>query len=93
MLKSDGARFSKKNLVRLFWAKKGVKMGFLSFFVMFLKNGSNDFVHIVHIDVWDDYVAFCKKPHVKEKSGSRVMAQNVSTNQMAGIPRMSLWSK
>ena len=78
MLKSDGARFSKKILVRLFWGKKGVKMGFLSFFVIFLKNGSNDFVHIVHIDGWDDSPSFCKKPHVKENSGSRDMGQNVS---------------
>ena len=68
----------------------GQKGGQNGVFVIFLKNGSNDFVHIVHINGWDDYVAFCKKPHVKEKSGSRVMAQNVSTNQMAGIPHVTM---
>ena len=31
-----------------------------------------------------------QNPHVKENSGSRVMAQNVSTNQMAGIPHVTI---
>ena len=52
--------FQKKFWFGCFGAKRGSKWVFLSFFVIFLKNGSNDFVHIVHIDGWDDSPSFCK---------------------------------
>ena len=55
--KTDRARFSKKNLVWLFWAKKGVKMGFLSFFSKTALNDLSNFVYRVR---GDDSPSFCK---------------------------------
>ena len=60
----------KKKSGSAFLGQKGGQNGV---FVTFLKIGSNDFVHIVHIDGWDDYVAFCENRMFQKKSGSRDM--------------------
>ena len=53
-MKSDEARFSKKNHIWPKMAKNGLKWSKNEVFAIFLKNGSNDFAYIAYIVRGDD---------------------------------------
>ena len=82
-MKSDEARFSKKNPVRLKMAKNGLKWPKNEVFAIFLKNDSNDFAYIAYLVKGDDSWSFCQNCIFKKFWFSSYCPKCLSANQIA----------